>query len=201
MGQIGGSHHQYPLIGPIIRNEKNNEMYIENISHVGVMYLCTLNFNDVKTYEYNTPFSDYEIKIEVDCISSKESFIVPLIVETKVSGTVVVIAEIVEINHLKAIQLINKSLIISVKDFLKEFYGPEILKDFKRTRYIPPAIRYKVMERDGKRCRTCGRSSSSPGVELEVDHIIPFAKGGNNDLDNLQTLCKDCNRGKGSRRF
>jgi 5-methylcytosine-specific restriction endonuclease McrA len=124
-----------------------------------------------------------------------------LIVETKVSGTVVVIAEIVEINHLKAIQLINKSLIISVKDFLKEFYGPEILKDFKRTRYIPPAIRVEVIQRDGRRCCICGRSSSSPGVELEVDHIIPFAKGGNNHLDNLQTLCKDCNRGKGSRRF
>ncbi|MGA7291569.1 MAG: HNH endonuclease [Terriglobales bacterium] len=52
--------------------------------------------------------------------------------------------------------------------------------------------RFFVLKRDRYRCRMCGRS----GVELEVDHKIPIAQGGSNALDNLQTLCFDCNRGK-----
>ena len=52
--------------------------------------------------------------------------------------------------------------------------------------------RFFVLKRDRYRCRMCGRS----GVELEVDHRIPIAQGGSDALDNLQTLCFDCNRGK-----
>ena len=52
--------------------------------------------------------------------------------------------------------------------------------------------RFLVFKRDRYKCRICSRS----GVELEVDHIISVAKGGKDRLDNLQTLCFDCNRGK-----
>ncbi|MCK4815985.1 HNH endonuclease, partial [bacterium] len=44
-------------------------------------------------------------------------------------------------------------------------------------------------------CQYCGKSS--PRVVLEVDHIIPINKGGENNLENLTTSCFDCNRGKG----
>ncbi len=52
--------------------------------------------------------------------------------------------------------------------------------------------RFLVFKLDRYRCRVCGRS----GVELEVDHILAVAQGGTDRLDNLQTLCFDCNRGK-----
>lgn len=52
--------------------------------------------------------------------------------------------------------------------------------------------RFFVFKRDHYRCRICGRS----GIELEVDHRVPIAQGGSDALDNLQTLCFDCNRGK-----
>jgi 5-methylcytosine-specific restriction endonuclease McrA len=67
----------------------------------------------------------------------------------------------------------------------------------KRSRYIPASIRVCVLHRDKYKCVFCGRSSKQ--VQLEVDHIIAFSKGGNHNLDNLQTLCIDCNRGKGAR--
>lgn len=62
------------------------------------------------------------------------------------------------------------------------------------SRSIPAGIRYKVLERDGFACRYCGRRP--PEVELEVDHAVAWAAGGDTNIDNLVTSCRDCNRGK-----
>lgn len=63
------------------------------------------------------------------------------------------------------------------------------------SKVLPVTMRFMVLKRDRYRCQMCGRS----GVELEVDHITPLCQGGDSRLDNLQTLCRDCNRGKGGR--
>lgn len=67
----------------------------------------------------------------------------------------------------------------------------------KRSRYISSTVRYAVLHRDNFRCVACGITSKN--AELQLDHIIPFSKGGSNQIDNLQTLCVDCNRGKSDR--
>lgn len=54
--------------------------------------------------------------------------------------------------------------------------------------------RFKLMSRDGFRCRLCGRGADE--TTLEIDHYIPVAAGGADTDDNLWTLCFDCNRGK-----
>ncbi len=59
---------------------------------------------------------------------------------------------------------------------------------------ISQRTRVLVLARDNHKCRMCGRSADE--VPLEVDHIFPHAYGGTDDLDNLATLCRDCNRGK-----
>lgn len=64
---------------------------------------------------------------------------------------------------------------------------------------ISKGLRFEVFKRDSFRCQYCGRSA--PDVILEVDHIIPVAEGGKNDLLNLITSCRDCNRGKGAKRL
>jgi len=58
-------------------------------------------------------------------------------------------------------------------------------------------LKQQVRERDGG-CLCC-RSTNSR--HLEVDHIIPKYFGGNNILDNLQTLCSKCNQLKGTERI
>jgi len=58
-------------------------------------------------------------------------------------------------------------------------------------------MRFDVMRRDRFKCRACGRSpASTQGLELHIDHIIPWSQGGVTGVDNLQTLCSDCNLGK-----
>ncbi len=59
------------------------------------------------------------------------------------------------------------------------------------TRYIPNPLRARNIVRDGGRCRRCGSAR-----QLEVDHIIPLSRGGGSEEDNLQTLCRRCNRKK-----
>jgi hypothetical protein len=64
---------------------------------------------------------------------------------------------------------------------------------------IPPKLTLKVLKRDNYKCQICGKSPSTyPELSLEVDHILPVSKGGTNDIENLQTLCFYCNRGKGN---
>jgi 5-methylcytosine-specific restriction endonuclease McrA len=46
------------------------------------------------------------------------------------------------------------------------------------------------------RCAMCGRTPLDDHVRLQVDHKVPKDWGGSDDLDNLQPLCEECNRGK-----
>ena len=58
-------------------------------------------------------------------------------------------------------------------------------------------LRYQVLKRDNFSCCLCGASpAKDPSVTLHIDHIIPWSKGGQTTLDNLQTLCSKCNLGK-----
>lgn len=62
---------------------------------------------------------------------------------------------------------------------------------------ISKKLRFEVFKRDNFTCQYCGRMA--PDVILEVDHINPVKNKGTNNILNLITSCKDCNRGKGAR--
>jgi hypothetical protein len=65
--------------------------------------------------------------------------------------------------------------------------------------FVRPGVWWTVLARDNWTCCSCGRSSKEEGITLEVDHITPRSKGGTNEINNLQTLCKKCNIGKSNR--
>lgn len=52
----------------------------------------------------------------------------------------------------------------------------------------------ELAERDGRSCKHCGTTE-----KLTVDHIVPRSRGGTNDINNLQILCRACNSRKGAR--
>lgn len=58
-------------------------------------------------------------------------------------------------------------------------------------------LREFIKSRDNFTCCNCGNSVYiEPNLLLEIDHIIPVARGGRTVEDNLQTLCWKCNRAK-----
>lgn len=98
---------------------------------------------------------------------------------------------------------------IERKDFEEHFPSKELILQSRRARTatvtspskatsrrkgIGKRLRYLILERDHFRCKLCGKTAKQ--TKLEIDHIIPVAKGGGDSLTNLQTLCIDCNRGK-----
>lgn len=65
------------------------------------------------------------------------------------------------------------------------------------SRNINTRLRFKVLSRDNFKCCACGASpAKDTAVKLHVDHIIPWSKGGETVINNLQTLCSKCNLGK-----
>lgn len=78
-----------------------------------------------------------------------------------------------------------------------EIKKPQTDSIHRTKREVSIKMRFDIMKRDNFKCVICGRSpAKDPSIELHVDHIIPWSKGGETTIDNLQTLCSKCNIGK-----
>jgi len=72
----------------------------------------------------------------------------------------------------------------------------------EKSRNVSLSLRLKVLNRDNFKCVFCGKSPATDfGTKLHIDHISPFSKGGKSTLENLQTLCEECNLGKSDQDF
>ena len=67
--------------------------------------------------------------------------------------------------------------------------------DANNARYIPVWLRDEVLKRDNHRCSYIGKQGHRCDcpVGLEIDHIVPFAKGGKTEIGNLRVLCSTHN--------
>lgn len=70
-------------------------------------------------------------------------------------------------------------------------YDPENVKNVELFDFTPD-VKEAIFKRDNYRCVVCGRGRQD-GVEICADHIRPKDKGGDNSIDNGQTLCMEHN--------
>ena len=64
-----------------------------------------------------------------------------------------------------------------------------------RRKAIPKATRRWLLDQAESKCVACGRECCSP----HIDHKLPVALGGTDEIDNLQVLCAACNLHKGAK--
>lgn len=65
-----------------------------------------------------------------------------------------------------------------------------------KTRYINTQTKKWIWQRDQSKCQNCGGKYA-----LQLDHVLPYAKGGSNEVSNLRVLCRSCNLYTGIQKF
>ena len=66
----------------------------------------------------------------------------------------------------------------------------------QRRRSLSPVLRRAVIARDGLVCGICCEDVAPDDVH--IDHVVPWARGGRNELSNLQVAHSTCNLQKGA---
>jgi hypothetical protein len=75
--------------------------------------------------------------------------------------------------------------------------GSNDVRSHKTSRDPSLRLRYKILKRDNFSCVVCGASpAKNSKVELHLDHIVAWNRGGETTEENLTTLCSKCNLGK-----
>lgn len=75
--------------------------------------------------------------------------------------------------------------VVYLSKFIRPWHGRPNAKEWS-------SLRRAVFVRDNFTCIYCGER----GKRLECDHVIPVSRGGRNEMDNLATACRPCNRNK-----
>ncbi len=70
----------------------------------------------------------------------------------------------------------------------------ETSEERRSGRYLPFKLKMRVARRDNYTCQECSKHLRDD--ELEFDHIIPVAKGGSSEEQNIRLTCFACNRDK-----
>lgn len=88
--------------------------------------------------------------------------------------------------------------------------GDTNVNDWYLRRFVPMDMRVEIIERDGFKCRNCGKFLTSCrearrfvklGLGLyHIDHIVPVIQGGRATIENLRLTCPECNQ-KRKKRF
>jgi hypothetical protein len=161
--------------------------------------LAVKNFNKFQHYKDRNPpwiklhvslLKDYEFSSLPDAAKSHlmSIWILASMMENRIPND----PEWIE-RQINSTEPIDLDLLIET-GFLIETEDPPEVKEKWPSRYVSDVLKAQVLERAGHKCECCGATEN-----LEIDHIIPVSKGGKSVLENLQVLCRRCNRKKRQR--
>lgn len=151
-----------------------SELLKNKLARVGDLNLCLIDEVVNKLVKYD--FFDKDIFRKHNMLTSKT----------------------IQKNWVKISQYIPNFFIISNVNLIKEIKIPKykLLDEKPRLYQYNVKLWYRIIKevfkRDNYTCQYCGQI----GGKLEADHINPFSKGGSDEMSNLITSCRKCNRQK-----
>lgn len=99
------------------------------------------------------------------------------------------------VNRLSRLAPVSEIMAESVKFDMQLMDNPEIVgKEYQQGTLAGYTVKEYLLEKHNHTCAYCGGVSGDP--VLEVEHIVPRAKGGTNSIKNLTLSCKCCNQHK-----
>lgn len=88
----------------------------------------------------------------------------------------------------------TKELIEICNSKIAEYYSRDLQSEQKNSGW---GLKRVKLITEKPYCELCGqRPGGKKKILLDIDHILPRSKGGSDDIENLQVLCHECNRGK-----
>jgi len=167
--------------------------YIEDIDNSGLKSLREKIKFLKDTYEDDSDDYFYSRDCENDVVKFHQEFI--QFYKSELSS----LSKIYAINYSQRVfhdRQLCEFIANIVVEICSSFPEDTLQKPIKRKTW-PEWAKNAISARDRGKCSTCGTDLV---LELDgnknIDHIIPLAKGGNNDLVNLQLLCATCNNKK-----
>lgn len=83
----------------------------------------------------------------------------------------------------------------SVKFDTQKMLNPEVSgKEYQQGELAGYEVREYLLEKWGRKCAYC----NAENVPLQIEHIVPRARGGSNRVSNLTLACRECNQSKGA---
>lgn len=134
----------------------------------------------------------YEIRTKnmVGKVLTQNGIVEPLKKGSRITGYKLNIGSLSDSEKATLLQVCEERLADYIDKRGHDIWGHRILSDG----YVPGSVRYEVLKRARYRCELCGGHEEH--VALHVDHIVPRARGGSDDISNFQALCITCNTNK-----
>lgn len=111
------------------------------------------------------------------------------------------------INWKKAIIMLTLGKVEVIEEYTRNIHSVSfslklpavvrLLRFVKRPKIPVKFSRQNIYIRDDHKCRYCGKRLTTD--ELTWDHVLPRARGGKTEWENVVTCCIKCNRKKGGR--
>ncbi len=111
------------------------------------------------------------------------------------------------INWQRAINMLFLGKVEVIEEYTRELHSVSftiklpsvvrLLNMVKRNKSPVKFSRQNIYARDRYKCQYCG--GRFPTEELTYDHVVPRARGGKTEWENIVTCCMECNRKKGGR--